>query len=88
MTTWWGAPSAWECVGSRGFSTKFENHVRAQAIYFVNYNWMRIHKMLGATPAMAAGLTDKLMSWENILAIMDAADHSAKGCSYKKQISK
>jgi IS1 family transposase len=62
---------------TNGFSKKVENHVHALALYFVHYNWMRIHKTLRVTPAMAAGLTDKLMSWEDIIAIMDAEEKKA-----------
>jgi IS1 family transposase len=58
---------------TNAFSKKFENHIHALALYFVHYNWMRIHTTLRVTPAMAAGLTKKLMGWEDIIAIMDAA---------------
>jgi IS1 family transposase len=54
-----------------GFSKKFENHCHALALYFVWYNWIRIHASLRVTPAMAAGLTDKLMGWENIVQMID-----------------
>jgi hypothetical protein len=60
-----------------GFSKKLENHVHALALYFVHYNWMRIHKTLRVTPAMAAGLTNKLMDWGDIIAIMDAKEKDA-----------
>lgn len=72
---------------TNGFSKKVENHVHALALYFVHYNWMRIHKTLRVTPAMAAGLTGKLMGWENIIVLMDAADEPKKRGPYKKQIS-
>jgi IS1 family transposase len=62
---------------TNGFSKKIENHVHALALYFVHYNWMRIHKTLRVTPAMAAGLTDKLIGWEDIIAIMDAEENDA-----------
>ena len=38
---------------------------------------MRIHKTLRVTPAMAAGLSDKLMGWEDIIAIMNAKEKDA-----------
>ena len=60
---------------TNAFSKKLENHVYALALYFVHYNWMRIHKTLRVTPAMAAGLTGKLMDWEDIIAIMDAKEN-------------
>lgn len=62
---------------TNGFSKKIENHVHALALYFVHYNWMRIHKTLRVTPAMAAGLTGKLMDWEDIIAIIDANEKDA-----------
>jgi hypothetical protein len=62
---------------TNAFSKKLENHVHALALYFVHYNWMRIHKTLRMTPAMAAGLTGKLMGWEDIIAIMDAQEKDA-----------
>ncbi len=54
-----------------GFSKKFENHCHALAIYFVWYNWIRIHATLRVTPAMAAGLTDKLMDWAEVVQMID-----------------
>jgi IS1 family transposase len=62
---------------TNAFSKKIENHVHALSLYFVHYNFMRIHKTLRVTPAMAAGLTDKLMGWEDIIAIMDAEGKDA-----------
>jgi hypothetical protein len=56
------------------FSKKFDNHLHALALYFVSYNWIRIHKTLGVTPAMAAGLTAKLMSWEDVVTLVDARE--------------
>jgi hypothetical protein len=39
-----------------------ENHAHAMALHFLYYNFVRIHKTLKVTPAMAAGVTDRL--WE------------------------
>jgi IS1 family transposase len=62
---------------TNGFSKKVENHVYALALYFVHYNWMRIHKTLRVTPAMAAGLTTKLVGWEDIIEIMEVEEKAA-----------
>jgi IS1 family transposase len=70
---------------TNGFSKKLENHCHALALYFVHYNWMCIHKSLRVTPAMAAGLTDRVWSWEDIIAIMDAQDEPKKRGPYKKR---
>jgi hypothetical protein len=56
---------------TNGFSKKFENHCHALAIYFVWYNWIRLHKTLRTTPAMAAGLTHKLMDWAEVVAMIE-----------------
>ena len=63
---------------TNAFSKKFDNHLHALALYFVSYNWIRIHKALRVTPAMAAGLTDKLMSWEDVIALIDAREAAKK----------
>lgn len=57
---------------TNGFSKKIDNHLNALALYFVNYNFCRLHKSLRVTPAMAAGLTDELMTMEHIVKLTDA----------------
>jgi IS1 family transposase len=52
---------------TNGFSKKFENHCHAIALYFVHYNFCRIHKTLRVTPAMEAGLTKDIMEIEDIV---------------------
>lgn len=70
---------------TNGFSKKFENHAHMVAIYAVWYNWIRQHKSLKKwTPAMAAGLTDRLWSWEELLEMMDAQTPAKKRGPYKK----
>jgi IS1 family transposase len=71
---------------TNAFSKKFQSHVHMVALYTVWYNWMRIHKSLRVTPAMAANLTDKLMSFEDIVAMMDAvAAKPERPVTYKKR---
>ena len=57
---------------TNAFSKKFENHAHMVAIYAVWYNFIRIHKTLRVTPAMAAGLSKTVMDWSDITALMDA----------------
>jgi hypothetical protein len=45
---------------TNAFSKKFENHCHMVALYSVWYNFIRIHKTLRVTPAMEAGVTDRL----------------------------
>lgn len=59
---------------TNAFSKKMENHCHALALYFMFYNFARIHKTLKVSPAMAAGVTDKLWNMEDIVALIDARD--------------
>jgi hypothetical protein len=52
-------------------SKKVENHQHAHAIYFMYYNFCRIHQTLRVTPAMAAGVTDHAWSFAEIVGLMD-----------------
>ena len=71
---------------TNGFSKKLESHIYAISLYFVFYNWMRIHKTLKVTPAMAAGLTTKLMTMEDLCDLMDAvAPKPGRPKTYKKR---
>lgn len=56
---------------TNAFSKKLDNHIHALALYFCFYNFCRIHKSLKVTPAMAAGITDRLWSLEDIVAKID-----------------
>jgi hypothetical protein len=50
--------------GHFGFSKKLENHEHALALYFMHYNFCRIHQSLRVTPAMEAGISDHIL-YEN-----------------------
>ncbi|MEO9168384.1 MAG: IS1 family transposase [Aestuariivirga sp.] len=71
---------------TNAFSKKFESHVHMVAIWTVWYNWVRIHKSLRITPAMAANLTTTVWSWETIVAKMDEiAPKAGRPKTYKKR---
>ena len=59
---------------TNAFSKKIQNHVLMVALYTVWYNWARIHKTLKTSPAQAAGLTDKLWSMADIVALIEEAE--------------
>jgi hypothetical protein len=67
---------------TNAFSKKFENHCHALALYFVFYNFCRVHKTLGATPA---GLVDKVLKMTDVVALIDAREVPAVRGPYKKQ---
>src|SRR5881275_326452 len=57
---------------THAFSKKVENHAAMVAIHFLYYNFARIHKTLRITPAMAAGLSDRVWSLEEIVLMVDS----------------
>jgi hypothetical protein len=53
-------------------SKEFENHMRMGALYTVWYNFVKMHKTLRMTPAMAAGVSNKLWSVADLAEMVDA----------------
>jgi IS1 family transposase len=56
---------------SNGFSRKLENHTATVALYFMFYNFARIHQTLRTSPAQAAGVTEKLWDIEGIVGLLE-----------------
>lgn len=56
---------------TNGFSKKLDNHVAAVSLHFMYYNFVRIHQSLRVTPAMAAGVTDRLWDMGDVVALLD-----------------
>lgn len=52
---------------ANAFSKKLDNLNAAMALHFAWYNFVRIHRSLRATPAMAAGVTDRVWELGNLL---------------------
>jgi IS1 family transposase len=55
---------------TNAFSKKIENHAAAVAIWFMYYNFARVHTTLRVTPAMEAGLTDHVWTIEEMCAML------------------
>ena len=60
---------------TNGFSKKLENHAAATAIHFMYYNFARIHWTIRMSPAMKAGVTDRLWSIRDIVGLLE--EHEA-----------
>jgi hypothetical protein len=56
---------------SNGSKKKVENHAAAIALYFMYYNFERVHQMLRATPAMEAGVANHAWRIERIVSLID-----------------
>jgi len=60
---------------TNGFSKKIGNHAAAVAL-FMHYNFVRIHKTLRCTPAMAAGVDARLWEIKDLVAMIEAYEVS------------
>ena len=56
---------------TNAFSKKLENHEHAIALYFMYYNFARVHQTLRVTPAIEAGISNHVWSLEEIVALLD-----------------
>lgn len=59
---------------TNAFSKKVENHAHAVALHMMYYNFVRIHKTLRMSPAMAAGVTDRLWDIADIVMLVEKAE--------------
>lgn len=55
---------------TNGFSKKLDNHGHAVALYFMHYNFCRVHKTLRVTPAMEAGIADHVWTLEELVSLL------------------
>ncbi len=69
---------------TNGFSKKLENHMHMMSIYFMFYNFVKIHKSLKVTPTMQAGISTKLWEISDIVALIPA-EEPRKRWHYKKK---
>ncbi len=56
---------------TNAFSKKVENHAAAIALHTMYYNFVRIHQTLKVTPAMAAGVTEKLWEMDDLVTVIE-----------------
>ena len=63
---------------TNGFSKKFENHAHQVALYFMHYNYCRVHSSLRVTPAMEAGLTDHIWTLAELCNILPERKPNAR----------
>jgi IS1 family transposase len=63
---------------TNAFSKKVENHTAAMALHFMYYNFVRIHKALRTTPAMAASVTKRLWEVGDIVVVLEAWKAAAR----------
>lgn len=62
---------------TNAFSKKIENHAYSVALHYMHYNFVRIHKTLRVTPAMAAGVSDHVWTIDEIVGLVEQAEAQA-----------
>ncbi|NQT35843.1 MAG: IS1 family transposase [Planctomycetes bacterium] len=62
---------------TNAFSKKVENHAHAVSLHFMHYNFARIHQTLRSTPAMKAGVADRLWSIRDIVGLLEERENSS-----------
>jgi IS1 family transposase len=63
---------------TNAFSKKVENQAHSVALFALYYNFVRIHKTLRTTPAMAAGVTKRLWEIGDIVDVLEAWETSTQ----------
>ena len=63
---------------TNAFSKKIENHACAVALHSMYYNFVRLHQTLKVSPAMAAGVTDRLWEMVDVVDVLDAFEAKRK----------
>ena len=64
---------------TNAFSKKLENHAHMVALYALWYNFVRVHKILRTSPAMAAGIETRLWSMEDLVGLIEARENLRSG---------
>jgi IS1 family transposase len=68
---------------TNGFSKRLRNHTAAFGLFLFHYNYVRIHRSLRVTPCMAAGVTSRLWSVEDMIALLPDTVRGKKRGPYK-----
>ena len=63
---------------ANGFSRKLRNHVAATALNYFAYNFIKIHRTLRMSPAMAAGVTDRLWDVNDLVALWGSYERTER----------
>jgi hypothetical protein len=64
---------------TNAFSKKLENHAHMVALYALWYNFVRVHKTLRTSPAMAAGIETRLWSMGDVVRLIELREDLRSG---------
>ena len=63
---------------SNGFSRKLRNHAAATALNYFAYNFIKIHRTLRMSPAMATAVTDRLWDVNHLVPLWESYERRAE----------
>ena len=63
---------------TNAFSKKLENHAATVALGYFAYNFIKTHGTLRTSPAMAAGVTDRLWEVSDLVALLEVEETEAQ----------
>jgi hypothetical protein len=63
---------------TNAFSKKVQNQAHSMALHFLYYNFARLHQTLKVTPAMAAGVTQRLWEMTDVVEMIEAWEAAEK----------
>ena len=73
---------------TNGFSKKLENHIAAVSLHFMFYNFVRIHQTLKVTPAMAAGVTDRVWEISDVVKLLETKEEDFAQAAQQRRANK
>lgn len=69
---------------TNAFSKKVDNHAAAIALNYFSYNFIKINRTLRVTPAMAAGVTDRLWDVADLVAAWEEDERATQKIANSK----
>jgi hypothetical protein len=63
---------------TNAFCKKLENHAAAVALWFMCYNFCRVHSSLRVTPAMESGLSNHVWTIEELCGLLPETASATK----------
>lgn len=64
---------------TNGFSKKIENHQHSVALHYFHYNFIRVHQTIKTTPAVQAGLTNKIWTMVDFVKMLEKEEELLGG---------
>jgi len=73
---------------TNAFSKKIENHIAAISLHFMHYNFVRIHQTLRVTPAMAAGISDRVWEIADIVKLVEDREQESARAAHAAKVER